>query len=231
MKKYFLIFIIFLIFNCFFKKNIPLSEIPMYDGDNITKYQDKINKQFINDVLSEINKNSSELKSLNDASDYFVKKGWEFFNNNDYSTGIKRFNQAWLLNPKNPDVFWGFGVYMGIKYKFDESIQMLDKSLELNSQNVLVMEDLAKSYNMNGLFNIKLGNEEKKSNFTNAIKVIEDAIKLKETGHLYHHWAVSLFYLEKYIEAKEKINRAIELGENIPKKFINDINKKLNLTY
>ena len=44
------------------------------------------------------------------ASKQYVSFGWGYlYNKNDETTSMKRFNKAWLLNDKNPDVFVGFG--------------------------------------------------------------------------------------------------------------------------
>ena len=126
-----ILLILILLLNCVPKK-VPLNEIPMYDGVNITEYQKKINDEFVDAIKKDINDKKSDLKNLNEASDYFLNKGWDFFSKSDYSMAIKRFNQAWLLNNNNSDVYWGFGNYYGVNYKFDDSIKMLKKSLLLS---------------------------------------------------------------------------------------------------
>ncbi len=42
-----------------------------------------------------------------------AKLGWKYFYNGDPDTAMKRFNQAWMFDRKNPEAFWGFGVIMG----------------------------------------------------------------------------------------------------------------------
>ncbi|MDB5012786.1 MAG: hypothetical protein JWQ25_988, partial [Daejeonella sp.] len=43
------------------------------------------------------------------ASDLLVKLGFDYLYKNDLKTAMFRFNQAWLLDPKNENAFWGFG--------------------------------------------------------------------------------------------------------------------------
>ena len=202
--------------------NIHLNEIPMYGGDAITEQQETANNNLI-----------MEIKNLNvtreEAAEQAIMRGWEFFRSGDILASIKRFNQAWLMEPNHWEVFWGFGDYLGIIDEFEGAILMFKKSLELKPGNVYVMADLAKSFNMNGFKNTYYGRAELlEINLIRAIDVIEEAVKIEETGVLYHHWAVSLFYLERYEEAYEKINRAIELGEEVPKEFIDAIVSNLN---
>jgi tetratricopeptide (TPR) repeat protein len=228
-KKFIIMFIVINIITLplFSQDDIPLNEIPMYGGDKITEYYKKINQDFINDI-KKIIETKKQFKDLNEASKYSMNKGWDAFNNGDYLTSIKRFNQAWLLDPDNPDVYWGFGDYLGIKEEFEESIKMFYKYLELDPGNVYVMADLAKSYNMNGFKNSYEGKKDLlKTNLEKAIEIIEKAITIKKTGILYHHWAVSLFYLERYKEAKEKIDIAIKMKEKVDKNFLNEIDSKI----
>lgn len=228
MKKLIIILIILSItlLKVYAEDNIQLNEIPMYGGDKITEYQRKINQDFINKIKNTI-KTEKQFKDLNEVSKHAMKRGWDAFNKEDYSTAIKRFNQAWLLDPNNPDVYWGFGDYLAIKENFEESIKMFYKSLELDPNNVYVMTDLAKSYNMNGFKNSYEGKEDLlKPNLEKAIEVIKKALKIKETDGLYHHWAVSSFYLGKYKEAKEKMDMAIKMGAKVDKGFIDLVNSK-----
>jgi Tfp pilus assembly protein PilF len=46
-----------------------------------------------------------------EASDKSVQLGWQYFQQRrDIATAMKRFNQAWLLDPGNGDAFHGFAV-------------------------------------------------------------------------------------------------------------------------
>ena len=45
------------------------------------------------------------------ASDKSVQLGWQYFQSrHDIATAMKRFNQAWLLDPENGDAFHGYAV-------------------------------------------------------------------------------------------------------------------------
>src|SRR4051812_13341381 len=79
----------------------PVNEIPMYGGARKTPEQEKADKDFTDSVT----KNGTTKEQ---ASKLLTDRGWEAFYNNDLSTAIKRFNQAWLLTPKETRVLWGF---------------------------------------------------------------------------------------------------------------------------
>ncbi len=72
--------------------------------------------------------------------------GWEYFYESDYETSMKRFNQAWLLDSLNADVYWGFGNLLGTRHEFRKSVPLLEKSIKLNPKNSKVYECIATSY-------------------------------------------------------------------------------------
>jgi tetratricopeptide (TPR) repeat protein len=47
------------------------------------------------------------------GSEHLVKLGFTYLGRGDMETAMRRFNQAWLLNPKNENVYWGFGAVYG----------------------------------------------------------------------------------------------------------------------
>ena len=59
---------------------------------------------------------------------------------------MMRFNQAWLLDRTNADVYWGFGNLLGMKGQYKESISLFKKSISLNAKNALVWEAGSISY-------------------------------------------------------------------------------------
>lgn len=80
-----------------------------------------------------------------------VARAWNYFDKNVADTAMMRFNQAWLLDSTNADVYWGFGNLLGGQEKFKESLPFFRKSLWLNPDNPRVWEAAGQSYgNMYG---------------------------------------------------------------------------------
>jgi len=84
-------------------KDYPPNEMPMYGG--VTKNAEMIaaDEKFIADVLKLGYTRAS-------GSDKAVARGWDFVRQHDIPTAMKRFNQAWLLDPDNGDAFHGFAI-------------------------------------------------------------------------------------------------------------------------
>lgn len=108
--------------------------IPMYGNtgsvDRRTDRLKEADEKFIQNAT-----NGGQISKV-DASMYLaIVGGWDYYFQKDYETSMKRFNEAWLLNADNYQAFWGFGLLLMEQQKFDESITMLEKALELYAKN------------------------------------------------------------------------------------------------
>ena len=113
--------------------------IPMYGGSPKCEQQIKSDNDFFAFV-------DSKFKDRKVAALSYVELGWDYFYKNDLETSMKRFNQAWLLDSLNADVYWGFGNLLGRKGDLKASIPFFKKSLKLKPDNAKVYESLATSY-------------------------------------------------------------------------------------
>ena len=99
-----------------------IDQQPMYGGmDRSADPQLKAgDEQFISGVTKEFGSRES-------ASDRFVDQGIRYYYQNNYSLAMKRFNQAWLLNPMNPDAFWGYAIVYHDEGKNCEAKKMIEE--------------------------------------------------------------------------------------------------------
>jgi tetratricopeptide (TPR) repeat protein len=114
--------------------------LPMYGNATKCKQQLESDKEFLAFC-------DSAYFSRKEASASHVDFGWMYFYDKDFDTSIKRFNQAWLLDSTNADVYWGFGVILGERKQYEESIEMLESSLEIYPEKERLWFCLAVSYN------------------------------------------------------------------------------------
>ena len=49
------------------------------------------------------------------GSGHSMKSGWYSFRKGDHATAVKRFNQAWLLDPENGDAYYGFALITAVR--------------------------------------------------------------------------------------------------------------------
>lgn len=77
-------------------------EIPMWEGISKTQKMIEIDRKFV----SSITKSGGKRKGADRAN----QLGWKFLSRKNPDMAIKRFNQAWLLDPSNANIYWGFAV-------------------------------------------------------------------------------------------------------------------------
>lgn len=80
------------------------------------------------------------------ASDHLVNLGFNNLLKGDVRTAMYRFNQAWLLDPKNENEYWGFGaVYFNFN-DYQEALKQFEKGLLINPNSSNILTDKATIY-------------------------------------------------------------------------------------
>ena len=202
-----------MLLNCSSKQDCPegINLLPMYGEVKKCKEQIESDNQFLSDC-------DKLFKTRKEAAEKYVKKAWGYFYNKDPETSMKRFNQAWLLDKNNAQVYWGFGNLTGMKGKPKESIPLFEKSIKLNPNNPKVYESLATSYG-------QLFYETKNVNHLNStIDNLKKAIKLdKNNGDLYG----KLSNAYAYFMQKDSLRKYIKIAEGLNSKTINPEVKRI----
>lgn len=83
---------------------VPVNELPMFGGYAVTDRLEEANRQFIKIILERFQGDRAA------AAEYFARTGWNHYYRDENLIAIKRFNQAWLLDPGNQKALWGFAV-------------------------------------------------------------------------------------------------------------------------
>ena len=86
---------------------MPIDQVPMYGGMDRSAYPElkAADDTFIEGV-------TREFGSKEAASHNFVRYAFELYRKDQLVRAMARFNQAWFLKPKNPEVYWGFASVM-----------------------------------------------------------------------------------------------------------------------
>ena len=108
--------------------------LPKYGNLEKTEKQKKADVIFIETMLKQ---DSSYRK----ASDRFIRLGFYFLFNNDLKAAMYRFNQAYLLDSNNTDIYWGFGdVYMTLG-QYQKAKKQYEEGLKINPDNTHLLTD------------------------------------------------------------------------------------------
>lgn len=205
-----------------------LNLIPMYGYPHVEKpgWYKEADEKFIRCMvveksappnLTEEDKNCTDrFPSREEASKRVAEFGWNYFHKGDYSTAMKRFNQAWLLNPNNYAAFWGFGLLLSKQGKFTESLIHFEKSLSLVESNdkdrLHLLNDAANVYSE------QAHNESDKvkaqTSFARANVLLEEAVKIDpQNGKTYINWAVSLYFQGDYLQSWKMVKKSRSLKD------------------
>ncbi|QOW09884.1 hypothetical protein Q73A0000_05655 [Kaistella flava (ex Peng et al. 2021)] len=212
MKKI-LFLIIICQFSCKGQEDCPqgINLLPMYGEVKKCKQQIDSDKNFI----LESEKKFGDSKK---ASEYYVSKGWEYFYDNDNETSMKRFNQAWLLDNTNSQIYWGFGNLLGRSNKFEESLKFLKKSIQIDPNKPEVYESISVSYG-------QLFYKTKDAKFLNLrLENLKKAMKIEpRNGRVLGEIANTYAYLKQ----KDSLIKYIKKTDEIDSKFVNPEVRKL----
>lgn len=193
-----------------FATEYETNELPMYGGQH--------------DPQVEANK---------DYSRGAASLGWKYLSHGDLSTAMKRFNQAWMFDRRNPDAFWGFGIIMGRRAEKEdteknltESIHLLATAHELIPDNGKITGDLAFSYALLGNYLATQGRDAKKD-YEKAEELFASASK-QDPRHppTTANWAVLKYYVGDYKAAKKLISDAQQAGFSPDPSFLKDLTEK-----
>jgi hypothetical protein len=154
------------------------------------------------------------------ASEGYTEKGFDHYSNNEFDKSMKRFNQAWLLNPENPYPYLGFGLLMNVNKQSCKTYEMFklanDKGLNENgfladyayaSSQCALMKDESEQLE---LFNISNKLHEQASK-TSSKRVL---------AYVYHSWAKSFFLQKEFNKTDELIELSKSLGGEIDKSLL-----------
>jgi tetratricopeptide (TPR) repeat protein len=107
--------------------------LPKYGSAEKTKEQKKADKEFIETILKQ---DSTHRK----GSDRFVNLGFQYLNR-DIKTAMYRFNQAYLLDSTNTDIYWGFGaIYMTLG-QYQKAKEQYEEGLKKAPENTHLLTD------------------------------------------------------------------------------------------
>ena len=101
---------------------------PMYGEVSKTKEQKETDESFIKAVVEQFG-------SKEKAGEAHIGLAWKYFYNDSLVVAMKRFNQAWMLNPENPDSYFGFAALMEIKGDSNEAKRLYKIGIEKDKSN------------------------------------------------------------------------------------------------
>jgi len=201
--------------------------LPMFGQPKINRSEDqkKSDEAFIRD-------STLRFGSRQAGSNTLAAQGWVAARSGQDDVAMRRFNQAWLLNPKNYSVFWGFGAMLSGKGKLSEALEYLETARELVNdpkQRVALLCDLGA---VHSAYAARLPADrqlERAQQFVLANNRFTESLDNDPTfAQSWREWAISLYDQERYSEAWIRVKKARELdAEPFPPEFLEKLSAKM----
>lgn len=102
--------------------------LPKYSGVVKSKEYIAIDLRFIKEV-------TEQFDTKERASYVYSRWGLDYARKGDLKTAMYRLNQAWLLDPKNPEIYHGFGYVLAQLGAFQEALNQYNEGLALAPTN------------------------------------------------------------------------------------------------
>jgi tetratricopeptide (TPR) repeat protein len=163
-----------------------------------------------------------ELGSLKKASEEMIKLGFDYLYRGDLETSMKRFNQAWLLDSKNENAYWGFAAVYFMFKDYDEALKQLDKGLVLNPNSSNILTDKATIYA--GYF----VNKHDVNYLNKSIALFIQSYKIDPRNqNTLFKLSVAYFYKQDCVNALKYYNECMKLGgQPVPKGYADALKKQ-----
>jgi len=201
--------------------------LPMFGQPKIARPENlkQADESFIRDT-------TFRYKTRQAASGAFAMQGWTAVRSGQLDVAMQRFNQAWLLNPKNYGTFWGFGAVLSQRGKLPEALEHLETARQLiddPTQRVALLCDLG---TVHSEYAVRLPAErqlERAQQFVLANSRFTESLENDpKFAPSWREWAISLYDQERYSEAWVKVKQAREnRAEPFPPEFLKKLSAKM----
>lgn len=201
----------------------PMDQIPMYGGADRTV--DPSLKAADDKLIADTTKHYGNREK---ASQAFVGNGFAYYNRDDIVAAMRRFNQAWLLDPSNPEAYWGFGAILHDKGKNCEAMAQFQKALSFGRYVEGMNPDAARITTLCALDDKRLSEEARGKLIASADALYAEALaKDPNKGYVYGSMATARYWRGQYAEAWDAVKLARANGDKLPEKFLNLLRAKM----
>jgi tetratricopeptide (TPR) repeat protein len=209
MKIFFTLFIIVMSINTFAQSTYEAWETeaetnirlrPQYGNIAKTKEQKETDQTFIDETMK-IKKFNGNKRA---ASNEMIAIGFKYLYNGDLKTAMYRFNQAYLLDSQNTDIYWGYGaIYMSL-LNYEKAKEQYLEGLKHDPKNTHLLTDYATYFLAKYYEQQNSENKNAKDYLDKAIKNLTAsyAIDAKDQNTLYK-LSIAYYLNGNCIEAKQ----------------------------
>jgi len=204
-----------------------VDNIPMYGQPEVKR--PAFLKQADEDFIQQA---AAGLGSREKASVAWAMEGDRYLSERSLDFAMRRYNQAWLLDPNSYRPYWGFARVLTEQDKLDEAIKYFERAKQLindDYQKSGLLSDLGAVYALRGETIAKSNSADARRDFTLANESFRQSVELDpKYPNAWRQWAMALYRQGDYTGAWEKVKAARALNAKpFPPTFIRDLEKKM----
>ncbi len=157
--------------------------LPKYGNVQKTEEQKQSDEDLINNTM----KQEQFKGDRTAASNHLIKIGFNYLYRGDIKTAMYRFNQAYLLDTLNAEIYWGYGAIYMMLGNYEKVKQQYEQGLSISPKNSHLLTDYG-TYYMAQYYGIQPKDEKIAAiNLESAIKYITEsyAIDSKDQNTIY----------------------------------------------
>lgn len=206
-----------------FQQGTQIDEVPMYGGMDRSKVPElkAADEKLIEDT-------SRHYGNREKAAVAFIDQGFRFYRQDNMGMAMRRFNQAWLLDPNNPEIYWGFGSVLHDQAKMCDAMKYYDQALSFSRYISGMYPDAGRVFSLCGVQDKSLSAEIRQKLYERADTLYADAAqKDQDKGYVYVSWASAYFWRGDYAQSWAMVKKARETGGQLPPQFLSLLGSKM----
>jgi tetratricopeptide (TPR) repeat protein len=153
--------------------------------------------------------------SKEEAVDFYITRGWYFYHRNSLDTAMLKFNQAYLLDTENPDVYWGMGCIMGKREQTNNAIDLFKKGLQKDKDHTMLMMHLSSAYVEKTFLPYVSKSNKDRLLFTANRLIVQVIDKDRDNGDAHYRRAIIAFLRKEYAQAWRSLETTKQLTPHI----------------
>ncbi|CAB3684312.1 tetratricopeptide repeat protein [Achromobacter pestifer] len=201
-----------------------VDELPMYGGMDRSSAAElqASDKKLIADA-------TQAFGSAEKASKAWVGQGYRFYQADQLGMAMRRFNQAWLLNPDNPEVYTGFAAVLHDQGKFCEAMSMMDQAVSHDPPTTQgIYADAGRIAARCAAEDKTLPPEARVAATARSDEWYRKGEAVEpDKGYLYSSWATAYYWRGQYDEAWAMVVKAHAAGGTPGPRFLNMLRAKM----
>lgn len=207
------------------QSNIPIDQLPMYGGMDRSQVPalKEGDEKFISSVVAEFG-------SREKASMAWTNRGFTLYQQDDLAGAMRRFNQAWLLDANNGEVYWGFASILTDRNKYCEALRMVELAQTKGELQPGFVPDAALIYTGCAVEDKSFAPELKQKYLARSDELFAQALASNKVRKEYvlHHWARAMYGRGDYAGAWAKVAQyRQETGKDIDPRFVRNLSQKM----